>query len=87
MSRREIGYLIGNRYKLTERISSGGMGEVFKAVDPQLFNRTVAVKLLHQELGKDPEIAAQLRRRFEEEARVSTLLGEQSSTIIKILYY
>ncbi len=87
MTQREPGYLVGRRYQLTDLISTGGMGEVFKAVDTQLFNRTVAVKLLHQELGKDPAIAQQMRQRFEEEARVSTLLGEQSSMIITILDY
>ncbi|HNJ96415.1 MAG TPA: serine/threonine-protein kinase, partial [Ferruginibacter sp.] len=34
-------------YRLTERIGSGGMGDVYKAYNPSL-NRTAAVKILHQ---------------------------------------
>ncbi|MDX2271706.1 MAG: serine/threonine-protein kinase [Cyanobacteriota bacterium] len=86
MSQRVSGEIIGNRYQLTERISAGGMGEVFKGVDTQLFQRTVAIKVLHQNLAGDDKTQRQLRRRFEDEARLSTLLGEHP-LIIKILDY
>ncbi|BBC36003.1 hypothetical protein SGFS_072970 [Streptomyces graminofaciens] len=44
--------LIGNRYRLTERIGSGGMGTVWKAVDGRV-EREVAVK--QPRLPRDPE--------------------------------
>ncbi|NJK63959.1 MAG: serine/threonine protein kinase, partial [Synechococcaceae cyanobacterium SM2_3_1] len=80
------GQIIGSRYQLSHRLSAGGMGEVFKGVDVQLFQRPVAIKFLHQHLLGEDKVRRQLRRRFEEEARVSTLLGEHPR-IIKILDY
>ncbi len=82
----EAGTLIAQRYRLTQHISGGGMGAVFKGEDTQLFGRTVAIKFLHQNLlGEDP-LHQQLRKRFQEEARVSTLLGEHPR-IINIFDY
>lgn len=86
MNQRIPGQLIGGRYRLTESINSGGMGQVLKAMDTQLFNRAVAIKLLHQSFDASQDLQAQLRRRFDEEAKVSTLLGEHP-LIIRILDY
>ncbi|MFQ3584279.1 MAG: serine/threonine-protein kinase [Cyanobacteriota bacterium] len=80
------GKLIGQRYQLVQSIASGGMGQVFKAIDTRLFNRPVAVKLLHQNLAGDEKTQQQLHKRFEQEARISTLLGEHPS-IVKVLDY
>jgi tRNA A-37 threonylcarbamoyl transferase component Bud32 len=52
------------RYRLTERIATGGMGEVWRAEDTVL-GRAVAVKLLKHEYADDPTF----RSRFESEAR------------------
>ena len=39
------GTMLGGRYRLDERIASGGMGDVWRCVDDVL-GRTVAVKVL-----------------------------------------
>jgi len=82
MNQRLIGQLIGNRYRLTYHISEGGYGNVFKAVDTQLNDEVVAVKLLRPpppDMG--PEYYQQLQQRFMDEARVSALLGEHPNIV------
>ena len=52
---------LGGRYKLLERIGSGGMAEVFKA-DDILLSRTVAVKILHPAYKNDVEFIEKFHR-------------------------
>jgi len=49
------------RYSIVEPLESGGMGEVFRAVDTDL-GRAVAVKVLRVELARDAEGVARFRR-------------------------
>jgi eukaryotic-like serine/threonine-protein kinase len=64
-------------YRATVRLGAGGMGEVYRATDSRL-GREVALKVLRDELTKDPDGLA----RFEREARV--LAGLQHSNIAVI---
>ena len=57
------------RYRLTSRIATGGMGEVWRAEDTVL-DREVAAKVLKQEYADDPTF----RARFEAEARNAAAL-------------
>lgn len=59
------GVVLSDRYRLTERIAAGGMGEVWRGVD-LLLRRGVAVKVLLPTLMADGEFIARFRR----EARV-----------------
>jgi serine/threonine protein kinase len=59
------GHLLGNRYRLDERIATGGMGDVWKGTDVVL-GRVIAVKVLRAGMLTDPEFAA----RFYGEARM-----------------
>ena len=61
--------LFGRRYRATEKIGTGGMADVYKAVDETL-GRTVAVKVMHAGLAADPEFAA----RFRQEAQAAANL-------------
>ena len=65
-----VGILMGDRYKLTERIAIGGMGEVWKASD-EILGRTVAIKILKEEFTGDEAFL----RRFRAEARHTALLN------------
>ncbi|GIF51666.1 serine/threonine-protein kinase [Asanoa ferruginea] len=63
------GDALGGRYRLEEPIASGGMGEVWRAID-QVLGRTVAVKVLHPRAVGDPGFSA----RFRGEARTMATL-------------
>ena len=60
----ETDRVLGGRYRLTERIAGGGMGEVWRAQDDVL-GRDVAVKILRREYADDPTFL----ERFRAEAR------------------
>jgi serine/threonine protein kinase len=63
-------YLLAGRYRLTDRIAAGGMGEVWRGLD-QLLNRRVAVKLLPTVRAGDESSLA----RFRAEARYAASLS------------
>src|SRR5918993_1799597 len=65
-----IGELISERYRLDEKIGSGGMSSVYRAFDPML-ERWVAIKLMHRDISNDPD---QLER-FRREARAVAQLN------------
>ena len=62
--------VFGRRYRITERIGSGGMADVYKAVDETL-GRTVAVKVLHQRYAEDPEFVQRFRHEASAAANLS----------------
>ena len=51
-------------YELLAPAGAGGMGEVYRARDTRL-ERTVAIKVLPQQLSSNPEV----KQRFEREAK------------------
>lgn len=60
----------GRRYKVTEKIGSGGMADVYKAVD-EVLGRTVAVKVLHPRYASDPNFVARFRQEAQAAANLS----------------
>lgn len=83
----------GRRYRVTEKIGSGGMADVYKAVD-EVLGRTVAVKVMHARLAADPTFAA----RFRQEAQAAANLvspyivniydwGQEGSTYYIVMEY
>jgi eukaryotic-like serine/threonine-protein kinase len=63
------GEILGDRYRLDDRIAAGGMGEVWQATDTVL-GRDVAVKTLHAGRAGDPGF----QTRFRHEARAMAVL-------------
>mgnify|MGYP002152237218 CR=1 FL=1 len=62
--------VFGRRYRVTEKIGSGGMAEVYKAVD-DILGRTVAVKVLHPRYAADPGFVARFRQEAQAAANLS----------------
>ncbi|MFJ4472140.1 protein kinase [Streptomyces sp. NPDC089424] len=75
------GRLVGGRYRLIERIGSGGMGVVWRALD-ELVEREVAVK--QPRLPGDPEDEAHRRaaHRLYREARAAARVDHRSAVTI-----
>jgi len=66
----DVGARLGDRYRLDERIATGGMGEVWRARD-ELLDRDVALKLLKREYADDEGFL----NRFRAEAKHTAGLG------------
>ncbi|NMD58414.1 protein kinase domain-containing protein [Tsukamurella columbiensis] len=66
----QTGSVIADRYELLRLIATGGMGQVWEAMDTRL-DRRVAVKVLKAEFSEDQEFLA----RFRNEARTTAALN------------
>ena len=75
--RLEAGQNIGSRYRLVQRIGSGGMADVWSADDAML-GRRVALKFLHERFGED----AQFVERFRREAQAAA--GLQHPNLVSV---
>jgi predicted Ser/Thr protein kinase len=76
----DSGDLLGERYRLGERVATGGMGEVWRATDV-LLDRAVAVKVLRPGLVAEPGFT----ERFRSEAR--TLAGLHHPNVVSVYDY
>ena len=65
-----VGVTLSGRYRLQRLIATGGMGQVWEAVDSRL-GRRVAVKVLKAEFSEDSEFI----ERFRVEARTTAMLN------------
>jgi hypothetical protein len=66
-----------SQYKITEKIGSGGMGEVYRARDTKL-KRDVAIKVLPDEFSRDADRVS----RFQREAQVLASLNHPNIAAI-----
>ncbi len=68
-----IGRVLSGKYKIIDKIGSGGMADVYKAVQAGTLHRTVAVKILKAEHQTDVSFV----RRFEQEAQAVLNLSHE----------
>ncbi len=66
----QLGALLAGKYRIDAVLGTGGMGTVFAAENIDL-GRAVAIKVLHDELAHDPDLA----RRLRQEARSAATIG------------
>src|SRR5207302_3422069 len=73
-----LGQVLGERYRVLERMAAGGMGQVYRCSHVRIAS-LCAVKVLYGELSLD----ADMRTRFQREAEASSML--QSRFITRVL--
>lgn len=66
-----IGSVLGESYAVVRVIGEGGMGRVYEARHTRLHKKRYAVKLLHQELARQPDVVT----RFQQEAEAASALS------------
>ena len=59
-----VGKMIDDRYLIKEKLSHGGMGQLYLVEDQKLNGRAVVIKFLSEDLLEDPDA----RKRFKQEA-------------------
>ena len=72
--------ILDGQFKILQKIGSGGMGSVYKALQPEM-NRMVGVKILHPKLINRQDLVSRFRR----EARAMSHLSHPNST--KVFLY
>jgi len=76
----KIGVLIEGRYRLAERLASGGMGVVYRAERVGI-GKAVAIKFLHEQFAVLPDLV----KRFEREAAVMSQLSHPN--LVSVIDY
>ena len=77
LAQRLVGRVLDDKYRLRGCIGLGGSGAVYKA-DQIALGRTVAVKILNEDLSRD----ARLVKRFEDEALAASRLNHPNTVSI-----
>jgi serine/threonine-protein kinase len=66
-----IGAVLGGAYEVVRMVGEGGMGRVYEARHQRLPTKRFAVKMLHPDLARQPEVVT----RFQREAEASSVLS------------
>jgi serine/threonine protein kinase len=68
-----VGVLVGERYKIIDKLGFGGMGNVYLALDkPEMVNRRVVIKILKEERLADKWVVI----KFQQEAEALTKIDD-----------
>jgi len=74
-----LGAVLADTYHIVRLIGEGGMGRVYEARHTRLANKRLAVKLLHDEMARQPEILT----RFEREAEAASTIAHPN--VVEVL--
>jgi serine/threonine-protein kinase len=72
--------ILGGQFQILQKVGSGGMGAVYKALQPAM-NRMVGVKILHPKLANRKDLVSRFRR----EARAMSHLSHPNT--VKVFLY
>ncbi|MBE7483451.1 MAG: serine/threonine protein kinase [Polyangiaceae bacterium] len=65
-----VGATLAESYEITRVLGEGGMGRVYEARHTRLPNKRFAIKMLHHELARQPEVVARFQREAEAMAAI-----------------
>jgi serine/threonine protein kinase len=66
-----LGKLLGETYQIVRVVGEGGMGRVYEARHLRLKDRRFAVKVLHAELARQPEVVVRFQREAESASAIT----------------
>jgi serine/threonine-protein kinase len=66
-----LGAVLGGSYEIIRMVGEGGMGRVYEARHQRLTTKRFAVKMLHPDLARQPDVVT----RFQREAEASSVLS------------
>lgn len=78
---------LNNRYKVIQVLAAGGFGETFLAEDTHMPSRRRCVIKQLKPVTNDPQTYKMIQQRFEREAAILELLGENSDQIPQLYAY
>jgi serine/threonine protein kinase len=66
-----LGATLGDAYQIVRVIGEGGMGRVYEARHTRLGNKRFAIKMLHAEYARQPDVVARFQREAEAASGIS----------------
>jgi serine/threonine protein kinase len=60
-----LGTTLGDSYRIVRMVGEGGMGRVYEARHTRLGNKRFAIKMLHAEYARQPDVVARFQREAE----------------------
>jgi serine/threonine protein kinase len=66
-----LGKVLGETYEIARLVGEGGMGKVYEARHLRLKDRRFAVKVLHPEFARQPEVVARFQREAESASSIT----------------
>jgi serine/threonine protein kinase len=66
-----VGQVLAESYEVTRMVGEGGMGRVYEARHTRLTGKRFAVKLLHPDLARQPEVVTRFQREAEAASGIS----------------
>ncbi len=66
-----LGKVLGETYEIARLVGEGGMGRVYEARHLRLKDRRFAVKVLHPELARQPDVVARFQREAESASSIA----------------